>query len=526
MRLARLLSIGMAATLLPGLFGCGGGSGGGSSNTNALVAGRSAMKQLASGEKPANEQTLQTILDLFLQAIQQNPNSSEAHFGAAVCLAGQIAQEVDGSSSAGSAGLASPPAPPAAPGKPGSPGRPNGGGGNAPSPPSPPNGRLSAAVAAGDPVEIPPTPPGKPEPQPLPPHRTLGLFWNLDNSLANPYVLLHMLAPISDLRLGLLPYFGYPQDDAARRQKMLDGLNTVADHLAKVEADPNFSVTLPDVDANGATVTVGLPEVLLFDAYVQSMRAEIALSLAYVRDPGPSWNPPTIEPQPMSPSLSITDSVSGGPGFPIPTGFAYLDKNGDGMLTPAEYLPPSPYLTLRDARLLQTAQQAMLAVAEREQKGIEGILARPATGSFLVPNVPDVQKALGEIRDSVIPLIKQAATGPFTIDVPRWDMVQAPPDGTIVPLGASARRGRRVFELGPISGGGGGSADGTLFQPRMEKVTINIAAWFANPPPDLKTFAPTLTLSAGGWPDPSKAVYPDKTFSGLFPGGIAADLPF
>jgi hypothetical protein len=54
----------------------------------------------------------------------------------------------------------------------------------------------------------------------------------------------------------------------------------------------------------------------------------------------------------------------------------------------------------------------------------------------------------------------------------------------------------------------------------MAKVTINLAAWFANPPSDLKAFAPTFTLDENGWPNPDQTRYPDATFGGLFPEGL------
>lgn len=536
MKITRLLPVGMAATLL---WGCGGG-GGSSSSQNALVQGRAAMNELASGQKAANEQSLQQILDLFLQAIQLEPNSAEAHFGAAVCLAGQLAEEMDGQTTESIA----PDSPPAAPGKPGL--ASSGGGGlvNPPQPPAPPSGRAAttrtATTVASEPNgsgEVTPVPPGKPEPAPLPPHRTLGLFWNLDNNLANPYMLLHMLAPISDLRLGFAPYYGYPHDNAARRQKMLDGLDAVTDHLTKVEADPSFSATLPDVDASGKTVTVGLPEVFMFDAYVQSLRAKVAMSLAYVRDSGGGWNPPVPAWDGVNGGSSAGSSGSGtagggsaggfdGGGLPIGPFPSTLDKDKDGKLSPGEYLPPSPYLTLRDAKLLQTAQRAMVAVVDREKKGIEGVLARPANGSFLIPNVPDVQKVLTEIRDSVLPLIQQAATGPFTIEVPRWDPMPLPvePGGPLMPL--TAARGDKVFASPVIATMGNGGAASYPYRVVTETLKVNIAAWFTNPPPDLKAFAPTFTLGSDGWPDPSKTSYPDRTFGGLFPDGIKNDLPF
>jgi len=74
-----------------------------------------------------------------------------------------------------------------------------------------------------------------------------------------------------------------------------------------------------------------------------------------------------------------------------------------------------------------------------------------------------------------------------------------------------------------VSGGGSGAFPWVV---RTETLKVNIAAWFANPPADLKTLAPTLTLGSDGWPDSTKSVYPDKTFAGLFPDGIKDELPF
>jgi len=494
------------------------------------------MNEMASGQTAANSQSLQQILDLFEQAVQHDPASSEAHFGAAVCLAAKIAEDVDGQPTE----TPMPPAPPAAPGKPeGSAGN---GGTTPPSPPAPPalgNRTAGPAVGPNETGETPPVPPGPDEPKPIPRHRTLGLFWNIDNSLSSPNMLLHVLAPISDLRFGFAPYFGYPHDNAKRRLTMLEKLNTVVEHLAKVEADPDFKVTLPDADSNGKTVTVGLPEVYMFDAYVQSLRAKLALSLSYVRDSGSSWMPPV----PMTAIGTGTGTSGGGVvsnsdpggnggggggsiGLPIEPFAAAMDKNHDGKLTPDEYLPPSPYLTLRDAKLLQTAKQAMLAVVDRERKGIEGVLARPADGSFLIPNVAAVQQALTAIRDKVLPIIEQAATGPFTIEIPRWDPPVSDPEWQKNQIPVNSDREDVVFASPATTGVSGGGSGAFPWVVRTETLKVNIAAWFANPPADLKTLAPTLTLGSDGWPDSTKSVYPDKTFAGLFPDGIKDELPF
>src|SRR5579871_1635829 len=264
MKQARVFLVGAAALTL---WGCGGGGGSssGTSGGDPLASGRAALNQMASGQQPTTTQSLQAALTLFKQATQQNPNSTQALFGVAVCQAGAIAQEIDGTGSAsggsgGSAGgVASgsssggsgkaahsrdgEPLPPAPPGVTGS------GGGTTTTP------TLPAPPATGD---LPPAPPGISTPvKPVAPTHTLGLFWFLDHGLSNPYTLLEMLGPVTDLRLGLAPYAGYAQDDASvtRREQMLTDLGTVSQDLAKVEADPNFTTTLPASDWNGQTVT-------------------------------------------------------------------------------------------------------------------------------------------------------------------------------------------------------------------------------------------------------------------------------
>lgn len=497
MKQVRLLMAGLVAL---SLWGCGSG-GGGAHSADPLADGRAALDRLAAGKETANQQKFQTILDLFLQAVRKNPDSSEAHFGAAICLAAIVTQQIDGPEAipAGGAGRSR--------------------AGDPPVVGSPP-----------DSGEFPPTPPDRPEPDtPMPRHHVLGILWNLDRGLSNPFYLLHMLAPIADIRSGLIPFYGYFGDAPERRLQMLKDLTQVSEHLEKVEADPNFSFTLPKADREGRTIVIGLPEVYLFHAYMQSLRAEIALSLAYIRDPG-SWLPPFFSP-PFSGETS--PGAPGGGGGRMRPIFSprLLDRNEDGRLSPDEYLPPSPFLTLRDAGLLQTAQKAMLAVAEKGEQGIAGALQRPAgDDSFLIPNTPYVAKALTEMRDHALPLIRQVAAGPVTVEIPVYEpyplpMLQKALKGT---TGRSARLragNDAIFRLRPSSGESDPPSSCPLppcFDPplRLEKVTIHLAAWFAIPPPDLKAFAPTFTLDEDGWIQPEQTVYPDGTFGGLFPEGL------
>ena len=463
------------------------------------------------------EQT-QSAFDLFLQALQQNPNSSEAHFGAAISLVGFIGLQYDGVSSVPGGEDSSI---------------------GAPAPPMSKAATLSTRASnlptptATVSDDVPPAPDGSTNPgMPVPAHYKIGFIWNLTDSLSSPYALLRMLSPISDIRAGLLSYYGYGSDDVAGRQKMLADLDTAAEHLSKVEADPNFTMTLP-IGNSGKTVTIGLPEVYLFDGYVQSLRAELNMSLAYIRDPGANWKP---SPQPYAGGGSSGDGTVT-PQIAIAIwSLNYLDKNSDGKLSPDEYLPPSPYLTLREAKYLTNAQQAMLNVVDRESRGIDGVFARAADAKFLVPNTAEVHAALLNIQQTTLVTIKQAANGPVTLLFPIYQPM--PLDaGMMKSLGYSgagtagpskAAKSRAVFSLD--HGAKGELPDGTgsfspLPAPFMEKITINIAAWFAAPPVDLKAFAPTVPLTLEGWPQFDLAVFPDKTFGGLFPNGLPVNLP-
>ena len=498
------------------LWGCGAG-GGGSTGTlptgDPLANGRAALNRVASGAVSSDTTTLQGILEQFQQALQQKPDSADAHFGIALCLAGVAGNELDGGSGTGATGSGAVTSPPDVTV------------GSGPSLPAPPGSG-----------EVPPAPPGHSQPiHPLPPVHQLSLLWNIDSSLANPYALLNMLAPIGSLQYGLIPFYGYAQDssDVARRQKLLATLDTVVQNLQAVEATPGFSTTLPNPNRQGQTVAVGLPEVYLFDAYVNSLRAEVALSLAYVRDPGgvqlvPSPATGAGAPAPaifaVSSAGSAAGNAGGGPSQPS-TIYIALDKNHDGKLSPAEYLPASPYLTLRDPALLATAQQAMQAVVDRETKGIDGVLARPADAAFLVSNTQQVQQLLAEVRDHVAPLIKQASTGPVTIELPHYQPLNTAVQTADPPPPPPGSNQGGVFSIQPPPAPGGSEPPAPpVFT--TESVTVNLAAWFAHPPADLKAFAPTFTLSSQGVPDIGLTSYPDPTFGGLYPNGLPKDLVF
>jgi hypothetical protein len=348
--------------------------------------------------------------------------------------------------------------------------------------PPPPPGSGTGIFPAG---ERPPAPPNQTAlPAPALPHRYYGFLWNLDRGLTNPLSLLRVLAPVANLHYGLVPLRGYQQDFATRRKEMLERLDRVSEQLTALENEPNFTATLPTQD--GSRLVLGMPEVRLFHAYIHSLRTEMALSLAYVREADPQWK--RVRPP------------------------SRLDANADGKLTANEYLPASPFLTLREGGYLAKAREAMRGVVTHGTLGAEGVLARPADDkSFLVPNTAELRAALTELRDTVLPLIQQATTGAVTIKLPRYDPtpLMGVPGGANPPI---TPLGDRLFTLF--------TDDAPPPPPVMQEITINLAAWFAAPPTDLKTFAPIYTLGANGWTDLSQTVYPDSTFGGLFPGGL------
>ncbi len=541
----RSLAISAAATTTAGLLlalsGCGGGGGGSAApgGGNPLAAGRSALNELANGQTATTSTTLNSALTLFQQASAADPNSSEAAFGTAVLLVGNVTEGIDGdavgpiamggsgSGSAGSAGAARATRRDVSSG--GSTGGSSGSTGPGDfTPPAPPTDGV-----------IVPGLPGAGTAMPIPADHTLGLLWFLDRSLSNPNTLLHMLAPISDLRVGLVPFYGYSSDnqDIPRRLKMLDTLTQAAALLQKVEADPNFSISLPAPDQANKSVVVGVPEANLFEAYVQSLRVSLALSLAYVRDPGANGLLPPPAPVVGGVGSGTGDSTTASPPAPPifgraalgradvtptipPSPFQFLDKDHNGVLTPDEYMPPSPFLTLRDSTLLKTAQLALYAVADRESKGVAGVMARPAAGAFLVPNTPAMQPLLVNLRDKVIPVLQKAVTGPITLDVPRYQPIP------LVAVGGGKSLVAPQISAGAIFSSNPSGPDAPPMPPQVttDSVTINLAAWFANPPADLKVFAPTYYLDSIGYPDFRRTTYPDPTFGGLFPNGLPEAL--
>ena len=530
MVLKRLALLSPFALVLLSLWGCGGGSGASpASSGDALTRANAQLNQMSSGLQPSDSATLNATLSLFNDALKQNPGSPQALFGQTICQAGLTAATLEtnfglpvsaattGSGSLSAVGLgtstgqATPPSP-----------------GNHPT-----AGALTASAAR------------------------LGLFWHVGETVGNSDTLLMPLTPLAGLRYGLIPLYGYAADDVANRQQALQQLNTVTQNLQTLEANPKFATTLIIVGSPRGGSKIGLPEVYLFDAYINSLRAQLALSLAYNRDPGinnPLSGPP-LRPDELDGGVVYGDDPIGNENpspHPPRLGASYgsLDTNGDGKLTPDEYLAASPFLTLRDAGMLQTAKQALLAAADKQAKGIQGIFARPtisrfqANGNdgFLISNIDNTipnsidpnagvvitnssvtHVGLDYTLNNIPPILKQATVGTVTLYMPLYAPAT---QGYVssVPAKSAVRRHigktRRVFLLGYQGG-----TDAEPFQTgRVTQVTFNLAAWIAHPPADLKAFAPTYTLQSGGYIDFTKTTYPDPTFGGLYPNGLPDEL--
>ena len=464
------------------LAGCGGGV---KQVGDPLKQGRSAMYAMADEETTASQSNLGAALRLFEQALRAQPDSSESRFWAAVCLVGLAGMDVSGVSAST-----------AAHNEPGSgPGWSESGGGEGWIAPDPGDGTVPAAPHDHD----------GPVPPVEPPHR-IGMIWNLRYAVANPFTLLAILAPAADIRMGLPGVLGFRGDDPEAHLATLARLDRADQLLTEVEADSAFSIALPDPDRDGATLRVELPEVHLFHAYLHTLRAEVALALAYVRDSGPRI------------PMAFAEDDLDGPDVWNP--FRSLDKNGDGLLTPDEYLPGDPFLTLRDADYLRTARDAMLSAADHGEKGCAGVLARTDPSGYLINNVPPYREALQEMLESSIPLLRQAALGPVEVLVPRYEYLADAARGNAGRSEPCTRQGRTTFDLDPDPDDCIGWGPPTII---MRTVRINLAAWFQTPPADLKVFAPTIGLTSSGWPDFDRIKLPDPTFGGLFPDGIPSD---
>jgi len=437
----------LAAVVL-GASGCGGGGSSGPAvpeGRDYLAEGRASLNAMASSDTVPEASRLHDARSLFELALAGRP-SPEAHLGAAVMAMGLVGLEPLDDQDPG------PPRPPDA--------------AQADLPPDPPH----EWTGPMQPHDLPPAPPdfGQP-PTVKPPRVKIALLWRLLDGVRTPYAAFRMVEPVVHIRQGLTPQRTRGAAAVARRMAALERLDAILAHLDKVEQDAGFRITLPRGEYSVVPVAVELPEVLLFDSQVSALRAELAFSLAYVRE------------------------AAGGPTGPARA----LDRNSDGRLTPDEHLPPEPFLNLRDPALLAKARESMLRAADKGMEGVAGVLARPEDSRFLVPNIPAVRPALLELRDHALPTVRKAATQLVALRVPRPVLLLPNPNDSDRPPPPPDWLGDDLAVL----------------------VKLNLPAWFSSPPKSLRPLAPTYDLRPG-IPLRDRAVFPDATFAGLFPEGL------
>jgi len=153
-----------------------------------------------------------------------------------------------------------------------------------------------------------------------------------------------------------------------------------------------------------------------------------------------------------------------------------VDKDGDGNLSPAEYLPPSPFLTLVIPTAFASAKAAMLAGADAVIAGADTNL-HPGGETDLVDWTidPQVNSDLSTARTAAQDVKSALATARYPVTI----------DSTTV--------------------------------------NINLSAWATAPPPDLKALFPMVNV------DPAMqqitiVSWPDLTFAGLLPDSLPTQL--
>jgi hypothetical protein len=175
---------------------------------------------------------------------------------------------------------------------------------------------------------------------------------------------------------------------------------------------------------------------------------------------------------------------------------AEYDANSNGLITPAEYLPPAPFGTLKatGAADLLSAQAKYQSTLDNMVTGMSLHLARPWQASecgelFMVePSVywewwwgfgqvryQDNIADYSMIRD-VAKEVRQAFSGPYTLS--------------------------------------------PTFTGMDNDMPVNLSRLFVNPITDVRAVLPTFTLLAPGGTVIMPGGYPDATFNGIVPGGF------
>jgi hypothetical protein len=231
-------------------------------------------------------------------------------------------------------------------------------------------------------------------------------------------------------------------------------------------SDPSYTFTIATpADKSGTqTLKLGAAEFDTLYMLVATLRGVINPLLAYNLSE-PNYNGST----PISSLESIAPE---------------LETNG-ATITPAQYMAPSPFLTLNPngATNMATAKTELLAAITHGTSAINEVEARNSSGYLIDPGTFFTEADLNQVKDQLT-LYQTYVTGPFTAN-------ETNGDGQVV------------------------------------STTIDVYAWFTAPPQDLKAFFPTFTVqavvdsnSSTGYDTSlllSPSAYPDLTFGGLFP---------
>jgi hypothetical protein len=295
-------------------------------------------------------------------------------------------------------------------------------------------------------------------------------FWNLSSSVKNtpgPMILNYAKAA-SQIRAGTAEQSALVvgmQTDV--KNTIMPMLARVAGYLDTVETSGGASFTFPLGTPDWESYTIAdIGDVYLFHGALLLARWALAIPASY--------------------------NVSFGT-FDFDASPLTRDVNHDWLLSPGEYLPPSPFATLTSAATMTASKADMSTACAKIIAGINATLAETSDNHDLLAwhtAGSGVEWAdLNLVRDYATKL-QSSCNAATTINFPD-------DEGNLVP------------------------------------VSTFIGAWAANPPSDLKVMMPTMEINRYRWSptvayeydvDPLDGGVPDTTFGGLFPQGLPSDL--
>lgn len=227
----------------------------------------------------------------------------------------------------------------------------------------------------------------------------------------------------------------------------------VESSLSVVESDPNYTYTLADPSKPSdttATVKIGSAEIQILSAVVGVVRSVTNAGLAYNADPG-SFNF----------NAQVPASIFSG-----------------ATVSPAQYLPPSPFLTLMPdgGARLATVKLELNGTANSGVTAIEAVKTRNNAGYLLNP-------------------------------------------GTLVTSGQLDAAETKIKAYQTFLSG----TQSTPFTVHGNTIStrVNLSAFLDHPPTDLRAFLPILPVSSNsGDTTLTFSNFPDATFGGIFPDGL------